>query len=347
MLTLKISEADIVTARYERISHPLQRIRKRMDVIYGVSQGFKHEAVAEMSGVHRNTVCNYIKLYNEGGLEALSTFHYQGFESVLMSHRVKLVEYFASHPPRSAKEATARIEELTGEKMSVAEVRRFLHKIGMKPRKTGHVPAKADLAKQQEFLDETLKPLIIRAQAGDCHLFFVDAAHFILTPFVGILWCFARIFIKAAAGRNRINVLGALHLTSLKIETLVNTTYVNAHTIAELLQKIADHYRDLPIYWVLDNARYQHCNFIKEKAKSLGIQLVFLPPYSPNLNLIERLWRYIKKDVLGNRYFDCPQKFHQAITHALNDINLNPATQLKMKSLLTPRFQTFAQNLLT
>ncbi|MDX2249218.1 MAG: helix-turn-helix domain-containing protein [Bacteroidia bacterium] len=155
MLTLKISEADIITARYERISHPLQRIRKRRDVIYGVSQGLEREEVAERSGVHRNSVSNYVKCYNEGGLEALTTFHYGGFESMLMSHRVKLVEYFQSHPPRSAKE---------------------------------------DPEKQQEFLDDTLMPLIFKAQTGDCHLFFVDAAHFILTPFVGILWCFARIF---------------------------------------------------------------------------------------------------------------------------------------------------------
>lgn len=346
MLTLNISDADIELAKYERIQHPIATIRKRMDAIYWVSQGFTRGEVADKSGVHRNSVKNYVKLYNKGGLDALRTFNYKGFDSVLMSRRTTLEAYFRDNPPRKAKEAAAKVEELTGEKMSVDQVRRFMHKIGMKPLKTGHVPAKADAEKQQMFLQDTLQPLIKMAQSGECFLFYMDAAHFVLMPFVGILWCFARMFVKAASGRNRINVLGALNAVTLKMETVVNTTYINADTIAEMLKKLAQSYQGLDIYIVLDNARYQHCVFIKELAASLGIHLVFLPPYSPNLNLIERVWRHIKKDVLGTHYYDCAYKFHSAIKQALMDINHNQKTRQDMKTLLTPNFQTFAQNLL-
>jgi len=252
----------------------------------------------------------------------------------------------AAHPPRTAKEAAAKVEELTGTSLSVDEVRRFMRKIGMRPLKTGHVPAKADVSVQQVFLDDKLLPLMDMAQSGKCHLFFMDAAHFVLMPFVGILWCFARVFIKAAAGRNRINVLGALDAVTLKLETVINTTYVNAETIAELLEKLAKQFTRLPIYVVLDNARYQHCDYVKELAQELGIHLVFLPPYSPNLNLIERVWRYIKKDILGTRYFDCPLKFHDAIKTAVLEINHSSERIADMKTLITPKFQTFAQNLL-
>lgn len=86
-------------------------------------------------------------------------------------------------------------------------VLRFMHAIGMKQRKTGYVPAKADASKQQLFLNEKLMPLLKKAKAGDCYLFFMDESHFMLAPFIGIVWCFARVFIKAASGRNRINVL--------------------------------------------------------------------------------------------------------------------------------------------
>jgi transposase len=346
MLTLNISEADIATAKYERINHSIKAIRKRMEVIYQVSQNPNRQRAAELAGVHRNSVKNYIKQYNKGGLEALRSFEYKGFVSILGGHRVTLEAYFKEHPVRTAKEAAFRIEAITKERLGIDEVRRFMHKIGMKPRKTGHVPAKADPQRQAQFLDETLMPLIKMAQGGDCDLFFMDAAHFILLPFVGILWSFARVFIKAAAGRNRINVLGALHFTSRKLETVVNTDYVNADTIAELLCNLAEKYRRLPIYVVLDNARYQHCDFIKQLAISLNITLVFLPPYSPNLNLIERVWRYIKKDVLSTRYFDCPKKFHLAIRQALSDINSDPQTKQDLTTLITPKFQTFAQNLL-
>lgn len=346
MLTLNISEADIVAANYERIHNPLRAIRKRMDAIYWTSQGYSRQSIAQLSGVHRNSVCSYIKQYNKGGLEALKSFEYRGSTSVLSGHRVTLEAYFREHPPRTAKEAAAKIAVLTGQELCVTEVRRFMHQLGMKPRKTGHIPGKANPEAQQNFLIKTLKPLIAKSQTGKCHLFFMDAAHFVLMPFVGVLWCFSRLFIKAAPGRDRINVLGALNFVTRKMETIVNTTYVNAQTVAALLDKLAAQYGDKPIYLVLDNARYQHCDYIKELAQSLKIQLVFLPPYSPNLNLIERIWRHIKKDVLGSRYFDSVSKFQHAINQAILDINHNPQTQDKIRTLITPRFQLFAQNLL-
>lgn len=97
---------------------------------------------------------------------------------------------------------------------------------------------------------------------------------------------------------------------------------------------------------VLDNARYQHYDYAKQLAQSLNITLVFLPPYSPNLNLIEKVWRYIKKEALAARYFDCTQKFHQAIRQAILDIHANPRTRNDLKTLITPNFQSFAQNLM-
>ena len=346
MLTLNIRQADIETANYERIHNPIQTIRQRMDAIYWTSQGYSRQKVAQCSGVHRNTVKTYIKLYNQGGLEALMRFNYKGFNSKISEHRPTIEDHFRLNPPRTAKEATAKVKELTGLDLSVNEVRRYMHKLGMKPLKTGHIPAKANPEKQQLFLEDTLNPLLEKAKAGQCHLFFMDASHFVLLPFVGILWCFERVFIKAAAGRNRINVLGALNAVSLKMETLINTTYINAETIVELLDKLAKGFKDLPIYIVLDNARYQHCDYVKHAAAALGIQLVFLPPYSPNLNLIERVWRYIKKDVLGTKYFDCATKFHDAIRTAVHEINHDKKRIADCKTLLTPKFQSFAQNLL-
>lgn len=346
MLTLNISDADIILANYERIHNPIRSIRIRMDALYAVSQGYSRGQVAEQSGVSRNSVTTYVKSYNKGGLEALKTFKYKGAISVLAPDRLAIEEMFRLRPPRSCKEAAAMIAELTGQELTIQQVGRFMHSIGMQPRKTGHVPAKADADKQQQFVAQQLGPLLEKAQAGQCHLFFMDAAHFMLAPFVGLIWCFARMFVKAASGRNRINVLGALNLVTRKMETLINTTYINAETVAELLDQIAAKFKGLPIYVVLDNARYQHCDYVKQLAASLNITLVFLPPYSPNLNLIERVWRYIKKEVLATRYFDGAQKFHEAIRQSILDINANPKTRNDLKTLITPNFQTFAQNLM-
>ena len=203
------------------------------------------------------------------------------------------------------------------------------------------MPAKADSDKQREFLADTLEPLIAQALKGECHLFFMDASHFVLGAFLGMLWCFGRIFIPSGAGRNRINVLGAVNIAGLQVETVINTTYVNADTIMEMLGLLAKKYLTFPIYIVLDNARYQHCMVVMEAAARLGIQLVFLPPYSPNLNLIERLWKFVKKKVLYAQYYNTVEKFHNAIRNGMDRVNTDSKWKPELKTLLTPKFQLF------
>jgi len=341
MLTLHISQADVETANYERISHPLTIIRKRFQVIWLLSQGYSREQAAKIAEVSLNSVKNYIKTYNSKGVEGLSVLKYKGPVSDLEGHRLTLKAVFGQHPPHNSNEAAERIEELTGIRLSPGRVRKFLHRLGMSVRKTGHVPAKADSDKQQEFLAGTLEPLIAQALRGECHLFFMDASHFVLGAFLGMLWCFSRIFIPSGAGRNRINVLGALNLVGLEVETVINTTYINADTIVEMLGLLGRKYLVLPIYIVLDNARYQHCKMVLEAAARLGIHLVFLPPYSPNLNLIERLWKFVKKKVLYAQYYSTVEKFHHAIRNGMYRVNTDSKWKAELKTLLTPKFQLF------
>ncbi|MDR2764350.1 MAG: transposase [Tannerella sp.] len=98
-------------------------------------------------------------------------------------------------------------------------------------------------------------------------------------------------FVKASAGRNRINVLGAVNVISKEVITLINTTFIDAAVIISFLSRLKEKHMDKPIKTVLDNAGYQHCKAVMDTAQSLNIELLFLPPYSPNLNVIERLWK--------------------------------------------------------
>jgi transposase len=160
-----------------------------------------------------------------------------------------------------------------------------------------------------------------------------------LQPFLGFLWCFTRIFIQAPSGRQRFNVLAALHAITHQLITVTNDDYINAASVAELLYKIRSAFPDDLITLVLDNARYQHCRVIIDLAASLNIELLFLPPYSPNLNLIERLWKFVKKECLYAKYYDSFSAFKQAITACLAETQ--GRHQLKLNSLLTLKFQTF------
>ena len=169
----------------------------------------------------------------------------------------------------------------------------------------------------------------------------MDAAHFVLAPFLGYLWCFARCFIKAPAGRQRFNVLGALNALTHELITVTNDAYINATAVCELLSKIAQANVGVPISLILDNARYQKCAVVRELAESLNIELVYLPSYSPNLNLIERFWKFIKKQVLYSKYYGDFAAFSKAISECISLAHTRHKRELD--SLLTLRFQTFDQ----
>jgi transposase len=167
----------------------------------------------------------------------------------------------------------------------------------------------------------------------------VDAAHFVFAPFLGILWCVQRLFVKAPSGRQRFNVLAALQATSHELFTVTNLTYITATTVCELLHLLAGAYPGLPLTVVLDNARYQRCALVQTLAATLGIELLYLPPYSPNLNLIERLWKFVKKQCLYSKYYPDSAAFQHAIQDCLAKVPTH--YQAALTTLLTLRFQTF------
>jgi transposase len=192
---------------------------------------------------------------------------------------------------------------------------------------------------QAKFLETDLKPCLDAAMAGQGHVFFVDAAHFVFGTFLCCLWSFARIFIRAASGRQRFNVLGAWNAVTRELIAVTNTTVVNSETMCELLQKIAALGLIGPITLVLDNARYQRNATVQALAERLGIVLLFLPSYSPNLNLIERLWKFIKRRALYGRYHPTFADFQAAIQEVLEGLPTTHAQSLK--TLMTLNFQQF------
>ena len=167
----------------------------------------------------------------------------------------------------------------------------------------------------------------------------MDAAHFVYGAFLGMLWCVQRLFVKTPSGRQRLNVLAALNATTHDIFTVQNLTYITAATVCELLRVLAGAYPGQLLTIILDNARYQRCALVQEVAASLGIELLFLPPYSPNLNLIERLWKFVKKRCLYGKYYADSGAFQQAILDCIAQAPTKDKAALE--SLLSLRFQTF------
>jgi len=343
---IDISETDAYTARYDMFYQPNILARKRALCLYMKYCGFKHEDIARLIGCRRGAVANHLTLYESKGYKGLIANCYYQPTSSLDPYTSTIKASFEQEAPRSVKEAMHRIETLTGVKRSLSSVRAFMHKIGFNPLRTGQIPAKADLEAQQKFHDEILQPVINQALEEKCHVLFLDSAHFVLQAFVAVVWSLKRLFVKGASGRFRLNVIGAIHATSKEFIGLYNTTYINAEVVVHLLQRIALRFTDKPIFIVLDNARYQHCKWVKNTAEELNIQLLFLPPYSPNLNLIERLWKFIKAEVCAAKYYPDGNSFQQAIVGFIKNLN-SETMKNELHSRLSLKFQLFdhARNL--
>jgi transposase len=180
---------------------------------------------------------------------------------------------------------------------------------------------------------------IKKAEKGEIELLFCDAAHFTLSAFLCMVWSQVRTFLRTSHGRNRINVPGAVNAISKEVTTIINTSYITAETVMDFLVQLKGKYSPNLIFLVLDNAGYRHCNAVKNKAEELGITLLFLPPYSPNPNIIERLWKFTEKQILYAKYYDTPDKFHQAVFGFFDTINETVHNELL--NLLSLNFQLF------
>ncbi len=342
MYHCQFSEQDLAEIDRGRFHDPVPLIRKRMSILWFKSLDYPHHDIANLSSTSPNTVTTTIRRYQQGGLARVRERNPYRPESQLYDHYDQLMRHFTQHPPGTIKQAVADIQRLTGLKRSLSSVRTFLISLGIDRRKVGMIPAKADPDEQEEFIINQLEPLLEEAKSGQRHVYFVDAAHFVLAPLLGFLWSFTRLFIKAPAGRKRFNVLGALNAYTHEIVTVTNDTYINALSICQLLEQLATKHVDGAITLIMDNARYQKCRLVMDLAKSLDIDLLYLPPYSPNLNIIERLWKFVKKKVIYSCYYDSFPVFKQAISDCIAEAHTTYKDEVE--SLLSLKFQRFKKS---
>src|SRR5262249_21218610 len=184
-----------------------------------------------------------------------------------------------------------------------------------------------------------LLPRLEEAKRGKRTVLFVDAAHFVYGPFLGYLWCLVRLFVPGPSGRKRYNVLAALDAITHRVTRVSNHASINAERGCALLREVEGAGLKRTITLVLDNARYQKCAVVQALALTLGIELLYLPGYSPNLNLIERLWKFVKKECLGCRVLPTYEAFTTAIDGCLASLSTRHKDQ--MDTLLTLEFQLF------
>jgi transposase len=301
--------------KLERLHRRLHDKRQadRVKAVIALAKGWSAAQVAEILLFDETTSRHYFARYQQGGVPALLEDSYHGAEPKLDEHqRSELDQYLQAHLLPDAKAVIAHIDQQYGVRYSVSGVTELLHRLGFSYKKPTHVPGKQDPAQQQAFL-QAYERLKARKGKND-PIYFADATHpqHNSIPAYGWIKKGREKELKANCGRQRLNINGAINLETLRPVTGFYDT-INADAALDLFTRIAArHPRAKVIYVIVDNARYYHSRVLKKALKGTKIKLIFLPPYSPNLNLIERFWKFFKKKVLNNRYYETFAQFERA-----------------------------------
>lgn len=322
-------------------AHHNTGLRKQADRIKSIlllNEGYSYLEIAKILMLDETTIRRYEKEFKKGGVDELLENNYSGSEAFLsVKQQEELTLHLKEHVYQTVKEITAYVQEYYQINYSVEGMTQMLHKLGFVYKKTKQLPAKFDPIKQKEFIRQYQQ--IKGDKTPEDKIYFLDSSHpqHNNMPFYGWIYKGETKTIKANTGRERLNLNGALNLENLDITVLEEKT-VNSEAMMRLLLTLEQNQPQGQIFCVVDNARYNHSKLIKTFLEDhQRIKLIYLPPYSPNLNIIERLWLFFKKKQLSNHYYPTFKEFKISALNFFQNIHLY---QKELKTLLTDSFQT-------
>lgn len=323
-----------------RLAHKGCKDRKQADRIKAVlmlSRGKTYKEVAEDLLLDDDTIRNYEALYETGGLEGLLENNYQGGSSRLSCEQLQALDkHLQQHTYISSKEIKSHIEKEFGIVYTTEGVKAILYRLNYSYKKPKHIPGKADKAKQEVFLKE-YESLKAKKQAED-KIYFMDGCHPRHNSIAAYGWIKkgTEKQLKANTGRKRLNLNGAYNAEDHKVIVREDET-INAQSTLSLIEQIMALQTSGIIYLICDNARYYRSKKVKEfLEKNRRVKIIFLPPYSPNLNVIERLWLFFKKKRLWNRYYEKYDEFKKECMDFFENIE---QYNQELKTLMTDNFQ--------
>lgn len=299
--------------------HKKSRDVKECDRIKAVllrSEGWSTTAIAQALRKSEFTISRHLndylikeKLKPENG----------GSDSHLGDEQTQqLLEHISEHTYAHIHQIITYISERWDIKYTVSGLNKWLHQKGFTYKKPKGVPHKADADKQAEFVEhyEALKTSL----PADEVVLFMDAVHPTQATKITSGWIRKGVdkIINTTGSRTRLNIVGAIELNNLSAAVFDQYQTINGLSIIEFFKKVRFTYVSMAvIHMVLDGAGYHRSKEVVEAAEKLGIKLHYLPPYSPNLNPIERLWKVMNEHARNNEYFAKPKEFREKINHFL------------------------------
>lgn len=304
------------TEKYElELRHKAARDSRECDRIKAVllrSEGWSTAMISQALRIHSSTVTNHLndyiselKLKPENG----------GSSSLLTAEQVEeIIQHISDNVYTKSIDIVAYIQKNYGVTYTVSGINKWLHRVGFSYKRPKGVPHKVDLEKQAQFIEQ-YEELKKNLKEGE-KIVFLDGTHPTQATKISYGWIKKGMdkTIQTTGSRTRLNILGALDLNDIAGTISTQFDTINQESVITFLKLIRDkNPENHRIYIVLDGAGYHRALLVREEAKRLNIELVFLPPYSPNLNPIERLWKVMNEEARNNRYFPDATSFRKSI----------------------------------
>ena len=335
-----LTENEVLDLRTRHRDEKDGRQRDKIKTILMLNDGYTYAEISNVNCFDNGTGRNYFTRFSDGGIENLLQDNYNGRKSFLTEEQIEeLGKHLDENIYPNTKEISEYIEKTYGVIYSAEGLRDLLKRKEFKYKKTKHIPSKGNRDDQEKFLDG-YDDLRGKKDKSD-RIYHLDGTHPLHNSQPGFGWIRKGItkFIKANTGRKRVNINGAYDAENRET-VFVECDSVNSQSTIELLVKIMMHQPFGLIYIILDNAAYYRSALVKDfLAKNQRIKFMFLPPYSPNLNLIERLWKLMKKKVTRNKYYENFADFKSAIINFFDNLSDYDA---ELETLMTNNFQLYA-----
>lgn len=306
--------------------------------------GFTYFQISQALILDEVTLRRYVERFQEKGIDGLLEYRYTGGRSQLTLIQLEeLKTFLVDNTQTKAKDIVSHIKKQYNVSYSVIGVAKLIHRLGFTYKKPKIIPGKADRSKQEAFL-EKYQEIKSNLKEND-QVYFLDSTHPTHNTTASYGWILKGKkndkFIKTNTGRSRLNLNGALNLKNHQAVVLEEKT-INHKATIKLFKKLLKKHPKGKIHLILDNASHHHHHTLKPFLKKhRRLKTVFLPTYSPNLNLIERLWRFFHQKVTNNRYFETFEEFRETTVKFFKNLD---NYQEELKTLLTDNFQ-FVPNL--
>ena len=324
-----------------RTAHRAERNRNaayKINAVILLGTGWKLKQVKDALLIDDETLRSYVEKYKSGGIRKLVETNYQGRNSHLTDSQMdQLRAELESKIYLTTNAVIEFVKHAFEIEYTPSGMRDLLHRLGYEFKKPKLVPGKPDCDAQEEFAQ--YYEGFMESKPADIEVLFIDAVHPEHNTMAAYGWIRKgqKRRLQTNSGRERLNLHGAINIETMEM-TVIESDTINRDSTVQLLSMLDKKYDNAKqIIVILDNARYHYSKEVKELAEnSPRLKLVYLPAYSPELNLIERVWKYFKKQVLYNKYYASVSEFRKATIDFFRNIDRHASA---LRSLLDGGFE--------